>query len=159
MLHQGLSFITGYTIGITTFIVSVISLLFWFPLKQKPGIATVLNAILISIVIDLSLPFLPKPDIFLLQLFQVIFAILIIGIGSGFYLAANLGPGPRDGLMTGINKQTGLSFSLIRLVLELSVVGLGFWLGGIIGIGTILYAFGIGYSVSLGLFLVGKFYK
>ena len=106
---------------------------------------------MISIVIDLSLPFLPKPDIFLLQLFQVIFAILIIGIGSGFYLAANLGPGPRDGLMTGINKQTGLSFSLIRLVLELSVVGLGFWLGGIIGIGTVLYAVGIGYSVSLGL--------
>ena len=119
VLHQGLSFITGYSIGITTFIVSVISL----------------------------------------QLFQVIFAILIIGIGSGLYLAANLGPGPRDGLMTGINKQTGLSFSLIRLVLELSVVGLGFWLGGIIGIGTVLYAVGIGYSVSLGLFLVGKFYK
>ena len=159
VLHQGLSFITGYTIGITTFIVSVISLLFWFPLKQKPGIATILNAILISIVIDLSLPFLPKPDIFLLQLFQVISAILIIGIGSGFYLAANLGPGPRDGLMTGINKQTGLSFSLIRLVLESSVVGLGFLLGGIVGIGTVLYAIGIGYSVSLGLFLVGKLYK
>ena len=159
VLHQGLSFRTGYTIGITTFIVSIIVLFLWLPLKQKPGIGTILNAILISVVIDLSLPFLPKPDDFLLQLFQVIFAIVIIGIGSGFYLAANLGPGPRDGLMTGINKQTNLSFSLIRIVLELSVVGLGFYLGGIVGIGTIIYAIGIGFSVSLGLFLVGKFFK
>ena len=159
VLHQGFSIKTGYTIGITTFIVSVIVLLFWFPLKQKPGIGTILNAILISVVIDLSLPFLPKPDIFLLQLFQVIFGILIIGIGSGFYLAANLGPGPRDGLMTGINKLTNLSFSLIRTILELSAVGLGFYLGGIVGIGTVLYAVGIGISVSLGLFLVGKFFK
>ena len=105
------------------------------------------------------MPFLPQPEDFLLQLFQVIFGILIIGIGSGFYLVANLGPGPRDGLMTGINKQTNLSFSLIRTILELSAVGLGFYLGGIVGIGTILYAIGIGFSVSLGLFLVGKFYK
>ena len=159
VLHQGLSFKTGYSIGITTFIVSIIVLLLWFPLKQKPGIATILNAILISLVIDLSLPFLPQPEDFLLQLFQVVFGILIIGIGSGFYLVANLGPGPRDGLMTGINKQTNLSFSLIRTILELSAVGLGFYLGGIVGIGTILYAIGIGFSVSLGLFLVGKFYK
>ena len=159
VLHQGISFKTGYSIGVTTFIVSVIVLLLWFPLKQKPGIGTILNAILVSIVVDLSLPFLPKPNIFLFQLSQVIFAILIIGIGSGFYLAANLGPGPRDGLMTGINKQLNLSFSLIRTIIELSVVILGFYLGGIVGIGTVLYAIGIGYSVSLGLFLVGKFYK
>ena len=159
VLHQGLSFKTGYSIGITTFIVSIIVLLLWFPLKQKPGIATILNTILISVVIDLSLPLLPQPEDFLLQLFQVMFGILIIGIGSGFYLVANLGPGPRDGLMTGINKQTNLSFSLIRTILELSAVGLGFYLGGIVGIGTILYAIGIGFSVSLGLFLVGKFYK
>ena len=159
VLHQGLSFKTGYSIGITTFIVSIVVILLWLPLKQKPGIATILNAILISIVVDLSLPFLPQPKYFLLQLFQVMFGILIIGIGSGFYLVANLGPGPRDGLMTGINKQTNLSFSLIRIIIELSAVGLGFYLGGIVGIGTILYAVGIGFSVSLGLFLVGKFYK
>ena len=84
VLHQGLSFKTGYSIGITTFIISITVLLLWFPLKQKPGIATILNAILISVVIDLSLPFLPQPEDFLLQLFQVMFGILIIGIGSGF---------------------------------------------------------------------------
>ena len=159
VLHQGLSFKTSYSIGITTFIVSIIAILLWLPLKQKPGIATILNAILISIVVDLSLPFLPQPKYFILQLFQVMFGMFIIGIGSGFYLAANLGPGPRDGLMTGINKQTNLSFSFIRIIIELSAVGLGFYLGGIVGIGTILYALGIGFSVSLGLFLVGKFYK
>ena len=159
VLHQGLAFKTGYTIGITTFIVSVAVLLLWFPLKQKPGIGTILNAIFISVVIDLSLLILPYPKDFLFQLIQVFIGIFIIGIGSGYYLAANLGPGPRDGLMTGINKQTNQSIALIRTFLELSAVGIGFHLGGIVGIGTVIYAIGIGFSVSLGLFLVGKFYN
>ena len=159
VLHQGLAFKTGYTIGITTFIVSIIVLLLWFPLKQKPGIGTILNAILISVVIDLSLFILPYPNDFLFQLIQVIIGILIIGIGSGYYLASNLGPGPRDGLMTGINEQTNQSLALIRTVLELSAVAIGFYLGGKVGIGTIIYAICIGFSVSLGLFLIGKIYK
>jgi len=159
VLHQGLSFKTGYSIGITTFIVSIVVLILWFPLKQKPGIGTILNAILISVVLDLSILILPYPTVFLYQLIQVIFGILIIGIGSGFYLAANLGPGPRDGLMTGLNKQTHQSLSLIRTFLELTAVGVGFYLGGIVGIGTLIYAVGIGFSVSLGLFMVAKIYK
>ena len=159
VLHQGLANKTGYTIGITTFIVSISVLLLWFPLKQKPGIGTILNAIFISVVIDLSLFILPYPEELLFQIFQVFIGIFIIGIGSGYYLAANLGPGPRDGLMTGINKQTNQSITLIRTFLELSAVGIGFYLGGIVGIGTIIYAFGIGFSVSLGLFLIGEFYK
>ena len=159
VLHQGLAFKTGYTIGITTFIVSISVLLLWFPLKQKPGIGTILNAIFISVVIDLSLFILPYPEELLFQIFQVFIGIFIIGIGSGYYLAANLGPGPRDGLMTGINKQTNQSITLIRTFLELSAVGIGFYLGGIVGIGTIIYAFGIGFSVSLGLFLIKEFYK
>ena len=159
VLHQGLAIKTGYTIGITTFIVSFAVLLLWFPLKQKPGIGTILNAIFISVVIDLSLFILPYPKDFLFQLIQVFIGIFIIGIGSGYYLAANLGPGPRDGLMTGINKQTNQSIAFIRTLLELSAVGIGFYLGGIVGIGTVIYAVGIGFSVSLGLFLVGKFYN
>ena len=159
VLHQGLAFKTGYTIGITTFIVSVVVLLFWFPLKQKPGIGTILNTILISVVIDASIFILPYPTEFLFQLFQVISGILLIGLGSGFYLAANLGPGSRDGLMVGLSKQTNQSIALIRTILEITVVVIGFFLGGIVGIGTVLYAVGIGFSVSLGLFLVGKFYK
>ena len=159
VLHQGLAFKTGYTIGITTFIVSVVVLLFWFPLKQKPGIGTILNTILISVVIDVSIFILPYPTEFLLQLFQVMGGILLIGLGSGFYLAANLGPGSRDGLNVGLAKQTNQSIALIRTILEITVVVIGFFLGGIVGIGTVIYAVGIGFSVSLGLFLVGKFYK
>ena len=159
VLHQGLSFITTYSIGMTTLVVSIIILIFWIPLKQKPGIGTLLNAILISIVIDVSLPLLPYPKEFFFQILQVVIGIVIIGIGSGFYLIANLGPGPRDGLMTGIQKNTNLSFSLVRTLLELSAVGLGFYFGGIVGIGTILYALLIGLSVSFGLFFVRKFFK
>ena len=110
VLHQGLSFISNYSIGVTTFIVSIIVLIFWVPLKQKPGMGTILNAILISIVIDVSLPFLPNPEQLFFKILQVVIGIVIIGIGSGFYLVANLGPGPRDGLMTGIQKNTNLSF-------------------------------------------------
>ena len=159
VLHQGLSFYTGYSIGVTTFIVSIIVLLFWIPLKQKPGIGTIINTILISIVVDLSLPHLPYPEEFILQLLQVIIGIIIVGIGSGFYLIANLGPGSRDGLMTGIQKKTNLSFSLTRALIEVSAVTLGWYLGGIVGIGTVIYALGIGPFVSFGLFFVGKYFR
>ena len=156
VLHQGLAFKTGYSIGITTFIVSIVVLLLWFPLKQKPGIGTILNAILISVVLDLSLLILPYPTDFFYQLIQVILGILIIGIGSGFYLAANLGPGPRDGLMVGLQKKTNLPIALVRAILEISVVSIGWYLGGIVGVGTLMFAFGIGPAIALSLYLVNK---
>ena len=159
VLHQGLSFKTGYTIGLTTFIVSVIILILWIPLKEKPGIGTILNAILISIVIDISLFILPYPKNFLLQLIQVIIGILTIGVGSGYYLCSSLGAGPRDGLQLALARQTNQSLVLIRTILEVSAVLLGFILGGIVGIGTLIYAIAIGYSVSFGLFLMQKIYK
>tara|TARA_B100000575_G_scaffold133670_1_gene106494 strand:+ start:1714 stop:2379 length:666 start_codon:yes stop_codon:yes gene_type:complete len=159
VLHQGLSFVTGFSIGITTFIVSVLVLLLWIPIKQKPGIGTLSNAIIISIVVDLSLPFLPYPDDFILKLLQVVIAMILIGVGSGFYLTANLGPGPRDGLMTGLQRLTNFSFTLIRTILEIAAVLIGFYLGGLIGLGTIIYAILVGPSVSLGLYIVGKLFK
>ena len=159
VLHQGLSFITGYSIGVTTFIVSICVLFFWIPLSQKPGIGTIMNAIIISVVIDFSLLYLPSPNNIYFQILQVIIGIFIIGIGSGFYLIANLGPGPRDGLMTGLQKKTNVSITLIRTFIELSAVVIGFYLGGILGFGTILYALGIGFSVSTGLYIVQKFFK
>ncbi len=110
VLHQGLSVITGYTIGTTTFVVSICVLIFWLPLKERPGIGTILNAIFISIMVDISLQLLPNSNLFILKILQVFFGIFLCGIGSGFYLTANLGAGPRDGLMTGINKKTNLSF-------------------------------------------------
>ena len=159
VLHQGLSLKTGLSVGVTTLIVSIIVLLFWIPLKQKPGIGTILNTILISIVVDLSLPYLPNPDTFFLQIIQIITGVLIVGLGSGFYLIANLGPGPRDGLMTGIQRKTNFSISATRTFLEISAVICGWYLGGIVGIGTIIYALAIGPFVSASLFLVSKYIK
>ena len=96
VLAQGISFQTNLSIGVTTFIVSIIVLLFWYPLKQKPGLGTILNVILISIIIDLSVHVLPYPKTFFFQLIQSVIAVFIVGLGSAFYLTANLGPGPRD---------------------------------------------------------------
>ena len=159
VLAQGLSFQLDLSIGITTFIVSIIVLFLWFPLKQKPGLGTLLNVILISIVIDLSNPILPYPKTFFYQIFQSLIAVLIVGIGSGFYLTANLGPGPRDGLMIGLQKLTNQPIALIRTLIEVTAVVIGFYLGGVVGIGTLLFAFGIGPAVSLGIFIVMKFFK
>jgi len=159
VLAQGLSFQFNLSIGVTTFIVSIIVLFFWYPLKQKPGLGTLLNVILISIVIDLSTPILPYPKTLFYQIIQSVIAVLIVGIGSGFYLTANLGPGPRDGLMTGLQKLTDKPIALIRTILEVSAVLIGFYFGGIVGIGTLLFAFGIGPAVSLGIFIVMKFFK
>ena len=159
VLAQGISFQTNLSIGVTTFIVSLIVLILWYPLKQKPGLGTILNIVLITIIIDLSIPILPYPKSFLFQIIQSILAVFIVGLGSGFYLTANLGPGPRDGLMTGLQNLTNQPIALIRTIIEVSAVGLGFYLGGIVGIGTLLFAFGIGPAVSIGIFIVMKFFK
>lgn len=159
VLAQGISVKTGFSIGFTTFFVSISVLFLWIPLKQKPGIGTILNAIIISIVLDLFLPYLPSPETFVFQLLQVIIGVLIVGIGSGLYLISNLGPGPRDGLMTGLQKTTNLPIALIRAMIEISAVVFGWYLGGVVGIGTIVFALGIGPAVSAGLFFVSRFIK
>jgi len=159
VLAQGISIKTGYSIGISTFIVSIGVLILWIPLKQKPGIGTILNTIIISIVLDVSLPYLPTPESFFLQALQVFIGVIIVGLGSGFYLISNLGPGSRDGLMTGLQKKTNLPIALIRATIEVSAVVFGFYLGGVVGIGTLVFAFGIGPTVSAGLFFVSRFFK
>ena len=159
VLAQGLSFQSDLSIGITTFIVSIVVLFLWFPLKQKPGLGTLLNVILISIVIDLSTPILPYPKTFFYQIVQSLIAVLVVGIGSGFYLTANLGPGPRDGLMIGMQNITNFPIATVRAFIEISVVSIGWYLGGTVGVGTLLFAFGIGPAVALGLYLVNKIFN
>ena len=159
VLAQGISFQSNLSIGVTTFIVSIFVLLLWYPLSQKPGLGTILNIILISIVIDLTIPILPYPKSFSFQIIQSVVAVFVVGLGSGFYLTANLGPGPRDGLMTGLQNLTNQPIALIRTIIEVSAVVVGFYLGGIVGIGTLLFAFGIGPTVSLGIFIVMKYFK
>ena len=159
VLAQGISSKTDLSIGMATFLISIFILIFWVPLKQIPGIGTILNAIIIASAIDLTLGFIPKPELIYLKILQASFGILIVGIGSGIYLASNLGPGPRDGLMIGLQQKTNTSIPLIRTIIEMTAVTVGWFLGGIVGIGTILFVFGIGPCVGVGLTLVEKVSK
>jgi uncharacterized membrane protein YczE len=156
---QGISKNTNFSIGLSTFLMSTTVLFLWIPLKQKPGIGTILNAIIISVVLDYSYPHLPKPDQFFFQIIQSIVGVLIVGVGSGFYLIANLGPGPRDGLMTGLQKLTKFPIYLVRTSIEITVVFIGWKLGGVVGIGTIIFAIFVGPFVSIGFVFVKKFFK
>ena len=156
VLAQGISLNVGFSIGVVTFFVSIFALFLWTFLDQKPGIGTILNIIIIAVMIDLSIAFFETPQNFIGQLVMAIVAVLLVGLGSGIYLIANLGPGPRDGLMTGLQKKTNLPIAVVRGFLEITVVSIGWYLGGTVGIGTLLFAFGIGPAVALGLFLVAK---
>tara|TARA_B100001559_G_scaffold89659_1_gene74935 strand:- start:442 stop:1089 length:648 start_codon:yes stop_codon:yes gene_type:complete len=156
VLAQGISLNIDLSIGLVTFFVSLFALSLWMFLDQKPGIGTIFNIIIIAAMIDLSIAFVQTPQSYIGQLFMAIVAVLLVGLGSGIYLIANLGPGPRDGLMTGIQRKTNLPIAVVRAFLEITVVSIGWYLGGTVGIGTLLFAFGIGPAVALGLFLVAK---
>ena len=156
VLAQGISLNVDFSIGTVTFFISLGVLFLWIFLSQKPGIGTFLNALIVAVMIDISIAFVPTPESFIFQLLLAIFAVLIVGLGSGFYLVANLGPGPRDGLMTGIQRKTNYPIAAVRAFLEILVVSIGWYLGGTVGIGTLLFAFGVGPAVALGLFIVGK---
>lgn len=157
VLAQGIATISGWSIGLSTFVVSVAVLLLWIPLSQTPGLGTLLNAIIISAAIEFSLPYLPVPDMVFLQIVETIIGILLVGLGSGLYLIANLGPGPRDGLMTGLQRASDLPVARVRTAIEICAVVLGWLLGGTVGVGTVLFAFGIGPAVSIGLYSVQVF--
>ena len=156
VLAQGISNITNLSIGTSTFIISIAILILWIPLKQQPGIGTILNAIIIAAAIDLTLPYLPHPSSYPIQVFQAIIGILVTGLGSGTYLIANLGAGPRDGLMVGLQKKTNMPIAIVRTILEITAVTSGWILGGIVGLGTVLFVFGIGPSIAIGLIVVEK---
>ena len=159
VLAQGLSLNVNLSIGILTFLISVTVLIFWIPLGQKPGIATILNALIIAIMIDLCIKFVPTPSNYSNQLILAVISVITVGIGGGIYLVANLGAGPRAGLMVGLQKLTNFPIAAVRGTLEISVVSVGWYLGGTVGIGTILFAFGIGPCVALGLFLVNRLFN
>tara|TARA_B110000003_G_scaffold127674_1_gene129743 strand:- start:248 stop:838 length:591 start_codon:yes stop_codon:yes gene_type:complete len=145
---QGFSKVTNWSIGLSTFTISFFVLLFWVPLRQTPGVGTVLNIIIISLVLDLSAPYLPVFETSAMRLAEAALGVIITGFGGGIYLIANLGPGPRDGLMTGLQRQTGHPLATVRSVIEISVVVLGWSLGGVVGLGTLMFAFGIGPCVA-----------
>lgn len=154
VLAEGVAGKTGLSIGLTTFYISLAVLFLWVPLRQMPGIGTIANAIIIALVMELSLPLLPVPNSLVLQALESVIGLLCIGLGSAVYLIAHLGAGPRDGLMTGIQRVTGYPIARVRTAIEVSVVVIGWILGGTVGIGTLMFAFGIGPSVSASLYVI-----
>ena len=156
VLAQGVSLNLGFSVGLITIFISIAVLFLWYPLKQKPGIGTILNALIIGLIIDACIRYVPTPEHYINQVLLGAVAVVTVGLGGGIYLVANLGPGPRDGLMIGLQKKTNLPIAVVRAFLEITVMSIGWYLGGTVGIGTLLFAFGIGPCVALSLFLVAK---
>ncbi len=148
VLAQGIARHTPLDIGGATIAVSLVVLLAWLPLRQRPGLGTVSNVVVIGLVLDLAARVLPEPRSLPWQLLQVALGIVAVGLGSAFYLTANLGPGPRDGWMTGIHRRTGVGVATVRTTIELSVLVVGIALGGHAGIGTVAFALLVGYVLA-----------
>ncbi|MGW0778493.1 membrane protein YczE [Streptomyces sp. NPDC002835] len=144
VLHQGLAELTGLTIGVVSIIVGAVVLLLWIPIRQRPGLGTVSNVFVIGLAMDATLAIVPRVDGLGGQIPLMAGAIVINGMATGLYIAARFGPGPRDGLMTGLHRLTGRSIRLVRTALEVTVVATGFVLGGSVGAGTVAYALAIG---------------
>ena len=144
VLHQGLAELTGISIGVMSIIVGAIVLLLWIPLRQRPGLGTVSNVFLVGLSMDGTLAVIPDVHAYGVRIPLLAAGIVLNGIATGLYIAARFGPGPRDGLMTGLHRRTGRSIRLMRTGIEVAVVVVGFLLGGSIGVGTVAYALAIG---------------
>ncbi|GAA0916300.1 membrane protein YczE [Streptomyces rhizosphaericus] len=142
--HQGISEHTSLSIGTVTVVVGVAALLLWIPLRQRPGLGTVSNVLVIGPVMDGTLWLIPEPEALAVRIPLLLFAIVLCGVATGLYISARFGAGPRDGLMTGLHRRTGWSIRLVRTGIELAVLTTGFALGGSVGVGTVLFALTIG---------------
>ena len=156
VFHQGIAVKTGITIGVATIVISAVVLLLWIPLWQRPGVGTISNGLLIGLAVDASLAVLPTPDAMWVRIVFLVVGILFGGVATGLYIGAGMGPGPRDGLMTGLAAR-GHSIRVVRTGIEVSVLVLGYLLGGSVGIGTVLYALTIGpiAHVTIPFFRIG----
>ena len=153
IFHKGLSKKLDISIGLVIVGVGLLLLLLWIPLRQRPGVGTILNAIEIGLVVNLTKPLIGEPDQLIIRALMVIAGVLVIGLGSALYIGAGLGSGPRDGLMLGLSKYAirghQISIRVARTFVELTVMVAGLFLGGSIGIGTLIFMFGIGPLVQL----------
>jgi uncharacterized membrane protein YczE len=155
VLAEGVSKHTPLAIGTATVVISVLVMLAWIPLRQRPGVGTVANALLIGVAIDVMLPLLPGPGGIASRGLFVVAGIALVAIGSGLYLTARLGPGPRDGLMTGLHARTGRSLRVVRTAIEGGALAAGFLLGGRVGVGTVAFALLVGPGVQAAVRLLG----
>ncbi len=158
VLAQGISFHTPLSIGAATFLISAVVLLFWIPLRERPGFGTISNLVIIAIAIQIGVTIFPvSPKFFADQILYVLIGIAMVGMGSAFYITCGLGPGPRDGLMTALHKKTGIRIGRVRLAIEVSALLVGRALGGRLGLGTALFALLIGNSIAFSLTIVRHF--
>ena len=148
VFHQGLALRLDLSLGTVVIVVSVLVLLAWIPLRQRPGIGTVSNVILVGLATDAALALLPVPEALAARVSYLLAGILLNAVATGLYIGAGLGPGPRDGLMTGLAAR-GMSIRLARTMIEVSILAAGWLLGGTVGVGTVLYAFAIGPLVQV----------
>lgn len=155
VLAQGVGEQTGLSVGTATILVSVVVLLLWLPLRQRPGLGTACNVVVVGLAIDATLDLIGHPDGTLLRSALALGGIAVVGLGSGLYLSAALGPGPRDGLMTGLHRRTGRPLALLRAGIEIAVLVIGALLGGTVGVATAAFALLIGPAVHAGLRLIG----
>lgn len=158
VLGQGISLKTGMNIGLSTFLISIAVMITWIPFKQTLGLGTILNIVLIAIGLGLTTYWFSPPSALWLRSILCLVGILMIGVGSAFYLTCHMGPGPRDGLMVGIYQATGWKIGFIRSLIEGTVCFTGWLLGGVVGIGTILFAFGVGWVLQTSLYYLNKIY-
>ena len=155
VLAQGVQRQTGFSFAISATLVSAVVLLMWIPIKEKPGVGTLINAISIGPFADLSAPLMPKLDGIVSTIAWLILGLVTVSIGAGLYISANLGGGPRDGLMVGLTRVTGLPFWIVRSTGEALVLATGWLLGGTVGVGTALFAVGIGYLLQISMKIFG----
>lgn len=151
VLHEGVAGMTPLSFGTVTILVGALVLLAWVPLRQRPGVGTVANVLVIGLAADATLWLVPEPEPLALKVTYLLAGILGNGLAGGLYIGAGLGPGPRDGLMTGLVRRTGRSVRLVRTTIELTVLAVGWLIGGTVGVGTVLYAVAIGPLVQLTL--------
>ena len=156
VLAQGISVRTELGIGWTTLGVSLCVLALWIPLREKPGLGTVMNILVIALALGITYPRVHTPQSLTGQLALVFLGVGLIGMGSGFYLTSGHGPGPRDGWMTGLHRVSGWPVGRVRLLIEVTVLALGWVLGGIVGVGTAIFALLVGQSVAMGLALAHR---
>ncbi len=156
VFHQGLALRTPMTIGLASAVVGVAVLLAWIPLRNRPGIGTIANVIVIAVTVDTGLAILATPTSLQVRVAMMVGAVVLNAISTVLYIGAGLGPGPRDGLMTGLVVRTGLSVRLVRTSIEATVLTIGWLLGGTVGVGTVLYAFGIGPLVQFFVRIIPK---
>jgi len=156
VLAQGMSLHTPLSIGAATFMIGLLVLCGWLPLRERPGLGTVSNVVVISLAIDVMLPLLAVPSSGGARAAALLFGVLLIGAGSGLYLSAELGPGPRDGWMTGLHRRFGWPLSAVRFGIEAGVLVVGWALGGTVGIGTGVFVLLIGPAVGTGVMLLRR---